>query len=45
MDNFINKKYAHYDYTSRYSGVPYYFDKDGNREIYGIGSNMSKDLP
>lgn len=42
MDDFTNKNYETYDYLSRYTGVPYYFDTKNKREIYGIGYNMKK---
>lgn len=43
MDTLKNKNYESYDYLSRYTQVPYYFDTLGQREIYGIGYNMRKD--
>ena len=43
MDTLTNKRYEQYDYTSRYTDVPYYFDTLKNRDIYGIGSNLRKD--
>lgn len=42
MDKLTNKQFATYDYTSRYAGVPYYFNTDDNREIYGLGKNLIK---
>ena len=45
MDTLKNKNYESYDYLSRYTHVPYYFDTLKQREVYGIGSNMSKDSP
>lgn len=45
MDTLVNKQYAHYDYTSRYTDVPFYYDTLTDKEIYGIGSQMRKDLP
>lgn len=44
MDVLKNKKYAQYDYISRYTGVPYYFHSTDQKEIYGIGKNMLKDV-
>ena len=44
MDTLKNKRFAAYDYTSRYSDVPYYYDTLREREIYGIGSNMLKNI-
>ena len=40
MLKLTNKKYASYDYISRYTGVPYYYDPSHNREISGIGEQM-----
>jgi hypothetical protein len=45
MDTLRNKNYESYDYLSRYTNVPYYFDTLKQREIYGIGQNMLKDSP
>lgn len=45
MDTLRNKNYESYDYLSRYTHVPYYFDEIKQREVYGIGSNISKDIP
>ena len=45
MDTLKSKNYESYDYLSRYTHVPYYFDTLKQREIYGIGSNLSKDSP
>ena len=42
MDTLKNKNYESYDYLSRYTQVPYYFDTLKQREIYGIGSNLFK---
>jgi hypothetical protein len=43
MDTLRNKNYESYDYLSRYTQVPYYFDDIKQREIYGLGSNIVKD--
>ena len=44
MDTLKNKQYAKYDYTCRYTDVPYYYDTLDDREIYGIGTNMLKNI-
>ena len=44
MDTLKNKRYEIYDYTSRYTGVPYYHDTLCDRKIYGIGTNMLKNI-
>ena len=43
MDTLKNKIYASYDYLSRYTNVPYYYDSLSDREVYGIGTNMKTD--
>lgn len=45
MDTLKNKSFAHYDYMSRYETVPYYYDTLADKEVYGIGSNIDKDIP
>jgi hypothetical protein len=40
MNTLKNKNYANFDYFSRYSHIPYYYDSLNDKEIYGIGSNM-----
>jgi hypothetical protein len=43
MDTLKNKIYADFDYLSRYTNTPYYYDTLKNREIYGIGTNLKTD--
>lgn len=45
MDTMTNKKYLQYDYRSRYSDIPTFFDKTNSREVYGIGLQLLKDAP
>lgn len=45
MDTLKNKKYENYDYLCRYTQIPSYFDTIKQREICGIGSNLSKNSP
>ena len=42
MDTLKNKTYVSYDYLSRYTSVPNYYDTLSGREVSGIGSNMYK---
>ena len=42
MEKLTNKRYATYDYTSRYIGVPYYYDTEAQQDVYGIGEQLSK---
>ncbi len=42
MDVLKNKTYAQFDYTCRYTDVPYYYHTLDKKYIYGIGSNMYK---
>lgn len=40
MDILTDKQYKTYDYTSRYSSVPIYFNEEDGKYIYGITSNL-----
>lgn len=40
MDTLKNKLYNNFDYLSRYTNVPYYYDMLNDREIFGIGTNL-----
>ena len=40
MDTLTNKMYTTFNYLSRYSGIPYYYDTLQDRKIYGIGTNL-----
>ena len=40
MNTLKSKLYANFDYLSRYTNVPYYYDTLSGREIYGIGTNL-----
>ena len=40
MDTLKNKLFASFDYISRYSNVPYYYDTLTDRQVFGIGTNM-----
>ena len=42
MDTLKNKVYTSYDYLSRYTSVPNYYDTLADRDVTGIGSNMFK---
>lgn len=45
MDKLKNRRVATYEYINRYAGVPYYFDTEKRRDVFGIGKQISKDLP
>lgn len=42
MDDLKNKKFNRFDYTCRYTSVPYFYNKRLNKEWYGIGQPMLK---
>ena len=42
MDKLQNKRYMQFDYTSRYTGIPYYYDTEAKRDVYGIVKPMLK---
>ena len=43
MDILKDKNYKQFDYTCRYSGVPYYYNKEDKKYIFGLGTNLKKD--
>lgn len=43
MDILKDKNYKDFDYTCRYSGVPYYYNTQDEKYIYGLSSNLNKD--
>lgn len=43
MDALKNKKYAQYDYISRYADTPYFYHTVDKKEVYGLAKNMLKD--
>ena len=42
MDTLRNKRFESATYICRYTTVPYYYDTLGERDVYGIGTNMKK---
>lgn len=40
MDTLKNKNYESFNYLSRYTNIPYYYDTLKGREIFGIGTNL-----
>jgi hypothetical protein len=45
MDTLIDKTYKNYDYTCRYTSVPYFYNTEDAKYIYGIGTQVNKDIP
>lgn len=45
MDKLTNKQVVTFDYTSRYSGVPYYYDTVKQRDVSGIGYQIDFNTP
>lgn len=45
MDILTNKRYFSYDYTSRYTNVPVYYNTVKKRDLFGIGTPMFKNTP
>ena len=43
MNTLKNKSYASFDYLSRYTNTPYYFDTLQEKNIFGIGTGMKTD--
>ncbi len=42
MDALKNKNYIQYDYISRYTGVPSYYNINDDRELLGLCKNVKK---
>lgn len=40
MNTLKNKNYTNFDYLSRYTNIPYYYDTLCDREVFGIGTNI-----
>ena len=45
MDDLTKKRYVQFDYTSRYTGVPFFFFFLDGKEVCGLSKNMNKDIP
>jgi hypothetical protein len=45
MDSLKDKKYAKFDYISRYTSVPYYYHTVDKKEVPGLCKNMFKNIP
>jgi nucleoid-associated protein YgaU len=43
MEKLTNKRYNSFDYTCRYTPVPYFYDTEKQSDIYGIGTQMSSE--
>lgn len=41
MEKLTNKRYHAFDYVSRYTPVPYFYDNENKSDIYGIGTQMN----
>jgi nucleoid-associated protein YgaU len=41
MEKLTNKRYNNFEYASRYTHVPYFYDPEAQSDIYGIGAQMS----
>lgn len=42
MDTFKNKRFGSFNYTSRYTGIAYYYDSEAQKDVYGIVKPMQK---
>lgn len=45
MEKLTKKKFNQYDYLSRYTNVPSYYDIVADKEVMGIGEQLSKNAP
>lgn len=44
MENLKQKTYKTYDYISRYQPFPYYYNEEDKKYIYGITSQLKKNI-
>lgn len=44
MDKIKDKSYRTYNYFSRYTSFPYYYNVEDKKYIYGTTSQMNKDI-
>lgn len=44
MDNLINKQYKNYNYFSRYTSFPIYYNQIDNKYVYGTTSQLKTDV-
>lgn len=44
MDNLKNKSYKEYDYVSRYTSFPYYYNTLDDKYVYGITSTIDHSI-
>ena len=44
MDSLINKQWQEYDYTSRYTPFPFYYNTLDDKYIYGITKQLSENV-
>lgn len=44
MDSLKDKRYASFDYISRYASVPYYYHTGDRVDVPGLGKNMLKNV-
>ena len=45
MDVLTNKNYGKFDYVCRLDAVPYYYHTLDDKYVYGLTSNLKKDIP
>ena len=45
MDTLKNKRLRNSGYLSRYNSVPYYYDTLSERDVYGLGGTINKNIP
>lgn len=45
MEKLTNKRAYTFDYHSRYTGVPYYYDTSKGRDVFGLGTQIRFDTP
>ena len=43
-DKLTNKQYKDYDYLSRYTSFPFYYNEEDRKYIYGVTSQLNQNI-
>ena len=43
-DKLINKQYKDYDYLSRYTSFPFYYNEDDRKYVYGVTAQVNQNI-
>jgi hypothetical protein len=43
-DKLTNKQYKDYDYLSRYTSFPFYYNEEDRKYVYGVTSQLNQNI-